>query len=113
MEEAATRLGRGAQSFRPNLAIRFDGAGADPSANKFGALQSGCLHCGDCDISCNVGAKNTLDLNYLDLAELHGAEVATDAELTWLAPEDGRFRLRYRDHAAGGDEASVSADDAQ
>jgi cholesterol oxidase len=110
MEAAVSRLGRGAQSFRPNLAVRFEGAGQAPAPNKFGALQSGCLHCGDCDIGCNVGAKNTLDLNYLHIAEQHGAEVATEAEVTWLAPEEGRFRLRYRDHAEGGGEATVSAD---
>jgi cholesterol oxidase len=110
IEAAANRLGRGAQSFRPNLAVRFDGPGEDPTPNKFGALQSGCLHCGDCDIGCNIGAKNTLDLNYLHVAEQHGADVATEAEVTWLAPEEGRFRLRYRDHAEGGGEATVWAD---
>jgi cholesterol oxidase len=110
MEAAVSRLGREAQSFRPNLAVRFEGAGEAPAPNKFGALQSGCLHCGDCDIGCNVGAKNTLDFNYLHVAERQGADVATEAEVTWLAPDDGRFRLRYRDHAEGGGEATVSAD---
>jgi cholesterol oxidase len=110
MEAAVSRLGRKAQSFRPNLAVRFEGAGEPPAPNKFGAMQSGCLHCGDCDIGCNVGAKNTLDLNYLHVAEQQGADVATEAEVTWLAPEDGRFRLRYRDHAEGGDDMTVTAD---
>jgi cholesterol oxidase len=110
MEEAANRLGRGAQSFRPNLAVRFEGGDEPPRPNRFGALQSGCLHCGDCDIGCNVGAKNTLDLNYLHIAEQRGAHVATEAEVTWLAPEDDGFRLRYRDHGEGGGEASVSAE---
>jgi cholesterol oxidase len=110
MEAAVSRLGREGQSFRPNLAVRFEGAGEAPAPNKFGALQSGCLHCGDCDIGCNIGAKNTLDFNYLHIAEQHGADVATEAEVTWLAPEDGRFRLRYRDHAEGGADATVSAD---
>jgi cholesterol oxidase len=54
MEEAASRLGRRAQFFRPNLAVRFDGAGEAPSPNRFGALQSGCIHCGECDIGCNI-----------------------------------------------------------
>jgi cholesterol oxidase len=110
MEEAAQRLGRGAQFFRPNLAVRFDGAGEDPTPNKFGALQSGCLHCGDCDIGCNVGAKNTLDLNYLTLAERFGAEAATRAELTGLAPCEAGFELRYRDLDDGGTERTVTAE---
>jgi cholesterol oxidase len=109
MERAAKRLGREAQTFRPNLAVRFAGGGVSPSPNKFGALQSGCLHCGDCDIGCNVGAKNTLDFNYLHVAEREGADVATEAEVTWLAPDDGGYRLRYRDRSVRGGEATVRA----
>jgi cholesterol oxidase len=97
-EAAADRLGRRAQTFRPNLAVRFDGAGEEPAPNKFGALQSGCVHCGECDIGCNFGAKNTLDLNYLTLAERFGAEVTTESEVTWLAAEDGGYRIRYGQH---------------
>jgi cholesterol oxidase len=98
VEAAADRLGRRGQSFRPNLAVRFDGAGEDPTPNKFGALQSGCVHCGECDIGCNFGAKNTLDLNYLTLAERSGAEVTTESEVTWLAREEGGYRIRYGEH---------------
>lgn len=111
MEGAAARLGRRAQTFRPNLAVRFEGAGAPPVPNRFGAPQSGCVHCGECDLGCNAGAKNTLDLNYLALAERHGADVATRAEVTWLAPNvdgDG-YQLRVRDHAAGRAERTLEA----
>jgi cholesterol oxidase len=101
MEAAAGRLGREGQSFRPNLAVRFEGAGEEPTPNRFGALQSGCVHCGECDIGCNFGAKNTLDLNYLALAERFGAEVATESEVIWLAADDDGFRLRYRDLGDG------------
>ena len=100
VEDAMRRLGRGAQTFRPNLAVRFDGAGDAPAPNRFGALQSGCLHCGECDIGCNVGAKNTLDLNYLAAAEQAGAQVATGAEVTWLAPDEDGYRVRFRDREA-------------
>ncbi|MDX1811699.1 MAG: GMC family oxidoreductase, partial [Gammaproteobacteria bacterium] len=34
-----------------------------------------CIHCGNCDIGCHVQAKNTLDLNYLAVAEQHDAEI--------------------------------------
>jgi cholesterol oxidase len=109
MEAAANRLGRGAQSFRPNIAVRFEGAGESPTLNKFGALQSGCLHCGECDIGCNVAAKNTLDLNYLAVAERFNAEVATEAEVTWLAPGDDGFTIRFRDRERDGAEHTVAA----
>jgi cholesterol oxidase len=109
MEEAATRLGRRAQFFRPNIAVRFDGAGEPATRNTFGALQSGCLHCGECDIGCNVGAKNTLDLNYLAAAESMGAEAGTECEVTDIAPGEHGFDLTFRDHSDGGRERTVGA----
>jgi cholesterol oxidase len=109
MEDAATRLGRRAQFFRPNIAVRFEGAGEAPTPNKFGALQSGCLHCGECDIGCNVGAKNTLDLNYLAVAESMGADVGTGSEVTWIAPNEDGFELRFRDPHDHGRERTVAA----
>jgi cholesterol oxidase len=108
MEEAATRLGRSAQFFQPNLAVRFEGAGEAPTPNRFGAPQSGCLHCGECDIGCNVGAKNTLDLNYLAVAERFGADVATRAELAWLASEGEGYRIRFRDRDAGAERSLLA-----
>jgi cholesterol oxidase len=110
MEDAAARLGRKAQHFRPNLAIRFEGGGAPPTRNKFGALQSGCIHCGECDVGCNVGAKNTLDLNYLTLAERSGIDVATRSEATWLAPREERgFEVRYTDKGSSQERTIVGS----
>jgi cholesterol oxidase len=109
MTEAATRLGRRAQFFQPNIAVRFEGAGEPPTPNKFGMPQSGCLHCGECDIGCNVGAKNTLDLNYLAVAELLGAEVGTSCEVTWIAPNQDGFELRFRDPHDHDSESAVAA----
>jgi len=37
--------------------------------------QSACIYCGGCLLGCQVHAKNTLDLNYIRVAEKHGAEV--------------------------------------
>jgi cholesterol oxidase len=38
---------------------------------------------------CRVGAKNTLDKNYLYLAEKRGAEVRAETEVTSVRPRDG------------------------
>ena len=38
---------------------------------------------------CRVGAKNTLDKNYLYLAEKYGAEVRPETEVTGIRPLDG------------------------
>jgi cholesterol oxidase len=108
MEEAAARLGRSRQSFRPNIAVRFDGGGQPLAANKFGAPQSGCVHCGECDIGCNFGAKNTLDLNYLAVAESMGAEVGTGCEVTRIVPTGDGFDLVYRDRGKGERERTIS-----
>ncbi len=43
--------------------------------NRQGILQDGCVYCGNCMLGCHVHAKNTLDLNYIPLAEQNGAEV--------------------------------------
>ena len=40
-----------------------------------GLLQSACDYSGNCMLGCTLHAKNTLDLNYLPMAEKHGAEV--------------------------------------
>lgn len=37
--------------------------------NKYGAVQTSCTYCAECDVGCNTHSKNTLDLNYLFVAE--------------------------------------------
>lgn len=64
---------------RPNLAVTF----GDPSVwrpNRHGVARRGCSFVGDCVIGCNQGAKNSLDVTYLAVAEAHGARSVTDAE---------------------------------
>ena len=98
LRESATTLGAGEDVFHPPLAIDF-GDPRHPRRNRFGAEQSGCRHCGKCSVGCNVGAKNSLDKNYLPLAMRHGAAVRARCEVTALAKEaDGGYRVTYRDH---------------
>ncbi len=37
--------------------------------NRYGALQTSCVYCAECDVGCNTHSKNTTDLNYLFVAE--------------------------------------------
>lgn len=62
--------------------------------NAQGIKQSLCSRCGDCVTGCRVGAKNTLDVNYLPLAQSRGAEIftRTEVERLELLP-DGRWRI--------------------
>jgi cholesterol oxidase len=109
MLDASRRLGRAGQTFLPELAVTFDDPTAPPRTNRFGVDQAGCTGCGECIVGCNVGAKNTLDTNYLAAAERHGAEVATGCEVTLVEPVEGGYRLRFRDPAGTSPERTVEA----
>ncbi len=55
--------------------------------NRYGAQQTSCTYCGECNVGCNVHAKNTLDLNYLHVAEqIHGAQIKTDCNAEKIVP---------------------------
>jgi cholesterol oxidase len=58
----------------------FDGKGPD---------RTGCTFCGACMIGCPVGAKNTLDKNYLYLAEGLGVDIIPETMVTGVQPLDG------------------------
>jgi cholesterol oxidase len=52
-----------------------------------------CIRCGGCMVGCRHGAKNTLDRNYLRLAEAGGAVVHAEREATLLRAVDGGWEL--------------------
>jgi cholesterol oxidase len=108
MKQMAERLGREAQFCYPNIAVDFSAPGV-AHRNKFGVEQSGCTYCGECDIGCNVLAKNTLDLNYLAIAEQRGADVAPLCEVVRIEREGAGYRLTFKNHAAGGVESGIAA----
>ena len=41
--------------------------------NHAGVMQHPCIMCGNCLTGCNVGAKNTVNMNYLPWAKRNGA----------------------------------------
>ncbi|WP_051858123.1 GMC oxidoreductase [Streptomyces cellulosae] len=98
LHQAARRLGL--PVFRPPLAVSFaprPGAAPVPGAqitdpdygNLHGLPRSTCRLCGECDVGCNYGAKNTLDHTYLSAARHHGADVRTRCEVRGFAPRPG------------------------
>jgi cholesterol oxidase len=58
----------------------FEGAGPDRTA---------CTRCGRCLTGCADGAKNSLDKNYLYLAEAQGAEILPERKVTSIRPLGG------------------------
>ena len=103
MEDLVRRMDRAAGTVRPNLAVRFTADPNIPVANRHGVPQHGCTFVGECVIGCNQGAKNSLDYNYLAVAERAGAVALTRAEVLRIEPSAGSYRVTYRDLAAGGD----------
>jgi cholesterol oxidase len=66
----------------------------DPYFGGEGPSRVGCVGCGGCMVGCRFEAKNSLDKNYLFLAERHGAVVEAETEVRDLEPlPGGGYRL--------------------
>jgi len=67
--------------------------------------RSTCRLCGECDIGCNYGSKNTLDYTYITAAihqRPHPATVETLCEVKDIAPLDGKgYTVEYVRHNPG------------
>lgn len=88
MQRSAAAIGESARFTPLELAVSFDpewryapdGSTERPEAsrrfvNAQGVEQGTCVHLGNCDIGCDVDAKNTLDRNYIPMGLRHGMEV--------------------------------------
>jgi cholesterol oxidase len=114
MKEAADAIGAGdrfrklelAVSFSPDwhygLPDPFDQSHSRRFVNAHGIEQGTCVHLGNCDIGCDVDARNTLDRNYLALAERDGADVRPDHLVRSIEPIGGGYRVHY-DRIDGGE----------
>jgi cholesterol oxidase len=111
--EAADRLGHD-WSLVP-LAVTFANAGTtpipgepitEPVPNLHGRGRTTCRLCGECDIGCNYGAKNTLDFTYLSDAWRAGADLRTCCEVRAFEPaQAGGYLVHYVNHEPSGDDA--------
>ncbi|MEU9377477.1 GMC family oxidoreductase [Streptomyces sp. NPDC048255] len=67
----------------------------DPYFGGAGPSRKACTECGECMTGCRHGAKNTLNENYLHLAERAGAVIHPMTTVTGLsAHPDGGYRVR-------------------
>ncbi|HTX38017.1 MAG TPA: GMC family oxidoreductase [Bryobacteraceae bacterium] len=78
LNRRAVEIGTTAQAL--NIVVNFTIDGANP----YGVQQKPCVNCGNCVTGCNVGAKNTLYMNYLPMAQRAGATILTQAKVEWL-----------------------------
>jgi cholesterol oxidase len=92
MRQVAERLGV-AETFHPTPAgVWFGEPGEtvpDPYFGGEGPDRTGCVRCGGCMVGCRHGAKNTLDTNYLYLAERRGAVVHPDTQVVDVERREG------------------------
>jgi cholesterol oxidase len=63
--------------------------------NAHGQRQGTCIHLGNCDIGCDVRAKNGLDVNYIPRAEQRGAEVRPLHLVRLIEPQAGKYRVVF------------------
>src|ERR1039458_8789611 len=61
----------------------------DPFFGGEGPQRTTCIQCGGCMMGCRHGAKNTLDLGYLYLAEKYGARVFPETRVVNVKPMGG------------------------
>lgn len=74
------------------MAIYFGQEGVtvpDPFFGGEGPDRTGCRLCGACLVGCPYGSKNTLDLNYLWLAERRGARIQPDTRVDTISELPG------------------------
>jgi cholesterol oxidase len=113
MRQGAKAIGAGNRFKKLELAVSFDPQwnynlpdchNPDKSKqfiNAQGVPQGTCVHLGNCDIGCDVEARNTLDRNYIPWAEKHGAEVRELHLVTNIEPIDSGYRVHFDQLATG------------
>ena len=74
-----------------------------PIINRQSMRQRACIDCGDCLSGCNVGAKNTLAMNYIPMARRAGAQIFTQTEVHRIEKVNGGYRVFFTVSKANGD----------
>lgn len=109
LRDIAAELGREHTFGATPVGVFFGEAGKtvpDPYFGGEGPARTGCIQCGGCMVGCRHGAKNSLDKNYLYLAEKFGAVVRPEAEVRQIRPlpagqpDGARYEVVYRSSTA-------------
>lgn len=113
MRDAAEAIGESSRLRKLELAVSFDPDASFPDSrpaseeaqktftNAFGRQQGYCVHAGNCDIGCKAQARNTLELNYLAVAEDNGAEIRPLSVVSHIVAEGNRYAVVYDDVSHG------------
>lgn len=112
LRRTAEGMGAGATFGPTPNAIYYGKPGVeepDPYFGGEGPTRAGCRLCGRCLTGCPYGSKNSLDRNYLFLAERRGADVRAGSRVTRIDPEAGGYRLTVVDARTGAERPPVRA----
>lgn len=91
LKKLATKINREEHFEKPDVAIFFGKENEtvkDPYFDGEGPERSGCNFCGGCMTGCRNNAKNSLDKNYLYLAQKKGAKILAENEVYDVKPLD-------------------------
>jgi cholesterol oxidase len=102
-DEFLAQVGRemtGQDTFHINdVGVFYENSGKtvpDPFFNGEGPERVGCTRCGACMVGCRDGGKNTLDKNYLYLAENLGVDIIPETEVTQVLNRGEGYRIVTR-----------------
>ncbi len=97
LKECAEYMGKGSSYHKVDVGVYFGKPGEtveDPYFDGRGPKRTGCTLCGGCMVGCRYNAKNTLDKNYLYLAEQLGVTIMPEQEVLDILPlEHGGYQL--------------------
>lgn len=99
LKQMAAEMGRKEHFEAPNVAVYFGKEGEtvkDPFFDGKGPDRTGCNFCGGCMTGCRYNAKNTLDKNYLWLAQKNGAEILAENEVFDVKPSGKGYEVFSR-----------------
>ena len=99
LKQSASRLGRENTFKQVDVGVFFnktDKAVKDPYFDGDGPDRNGCVLCGGCMVGCRYNAKNTLDKNYLYLAEKRGVRISPEKEVLDVRISNKGFILKYK-----------------
>jgi len=117
VKDLAESIGKADHFEAAKVGVYFGEAGRtveDPYFGGKGPDRTGCTHCGACMTGCRHNAKNTLDKNYLYLAQQLGAEILAEKEVvdvTVLGSKNGTdgYKIEFESSIGKKEKASVTA----
>lgn len=103
LKQMAEEMGRKEHFEAPEVAVYFGKEGEtvkDPYFEGKGPERTGCIFCGGCMTGCRHNAKNTLDKNYLWLAQQKGAVILAENEVYDVKASAGGYEIYSKSSTA-------------